>query len=176
MLVDAGADVNARHGRTLLTPLLMACNQLHPDVETIRSFLDKGAYPNWRDVQGRTAFGLIMYNQQQQTSSGVSMRYGMDDFNDASPSPDRGAWGDLASANASGGVRVAKTLSYSDAEGETSTRASIGGGGGGGAAGDARKAQGKVDRWRAMDDTLEQVGDWAVRALPALLEITKKGS
>ena len=38
----------------------MACNQPKPDVETIRSFLDKGAYPNWRDVQGRTAFEFIM--------------------------------------------------------------------------------------------------------------------
>lgn len=52
MLVDAGADVNVKHGRTQLTPLLMASNNAHPDVETIRSFLDKGAYPNWRDVQG----------------------------------------------------------------------------------------------------------------------------
>ena len=69
MLVDAGADVNARHGRTSLTPLLMACNQSHPDVETIRSFLDKGAYPNWRDVQGRSAFGLIMFNQTQPPSA-----------------------------------------------------------------------------------------------------------
>ena len=63
MLVDAGADVNAKHGRTSLTPLLMACNQVHPDVETIRSFFDKGAYPNWRDVQGRSAFDLVMLNQ-----------------------------------------------------------------------------------------------------------------
>lgn len=73
MLVDAGADVNARHGRTSLTPLLMACNQAHPDVETIRSFLDKGAYPNWRDVQGRTAFSLIMNSQSASRSRGGRM-------------------------------------------------------------------------------------------------------
>ena len=42
MLVDSGADVNTKHGRTQLTPLQMACSHAHPDVETIRSFLDKG--------------------------------------------------------------------------------------------------------------------------------------
>jgi hypothetical protein len=30
-------------------------------------------------------------------------------------------------------------------------------------------------KWRAMEDTINTVGDWAVRALPALLEILKKG-
>jgi hypothetical protein len=30
-------------------------------------------------------------------------------------------------------------------------------------------------KWRAMEETIEQVGDWAVRALPTLLEIVKKG-
>lgn len=30
-------------------------------------------------------------------------------------------------------------------------------------------------KWRAMEGTLEKVGDWAVKALPALLEISKKG-
>ena len=60
MLVDSGADVNAKHGKTQLTPLQIACSHAFPDVETIRSFLDKGAYPNWRDLQGRTAFQLIV--------------------------------------------------------------------------------------------------------------------
>jgi ankyrin repeat protein len=41
MLVDSGAEVNAKHGKTQLTPLQMACSHAHPDVETIRSFLDK---------------------------------------------------------------------------------------------------------------------------------------
>lgn len=60
MLVDAGADVNCLHQRTQLTPLQMACSHARPDVETIRSFLDKGAYANWRDLQGRTAFDIVL--------------------------------------------------------------------------------------------------------------------
>jgi hypothetical protein len=31
------------------------------------------------------------------------------------------------------------------------------------------------NKWRDMDDTIEEVGDWATKALPALLEITKRG-
>lgn len=127
MLVDAGADVNARHGRTSLTPLLMACNQAHPDVETIRSFLDKGAYPNWRDVQGRTAFSLIMYNQVAASRVRVP-RVGLED----------GGW----------------NTTDRESEIRESTRG---------------------NRWRDMDDTIEEVGDWATKALPALLEITKRG-
>ena len=38
----SGADVNGKHGTTQLTPLQMACGHSEPDVETIRSFLDKG--------------------------------------------------------------------------------------------------------------------------------------
>jgi len=34
--------VNGKHGTTQLTPLQMACGHSEPDVETIRSFLDKG--------------------------------------------------------------------------------------------------------------------------------------
>lgn len=41
MLVDAGANVNVKHQKTGLTPLQMACSHDFPDVETIRSFLDK---------------------------------------------------------------------------------------------------------------------------------------
>lgn len=74
----------------------MACANSEPDVETIRSFLgteikqtimppfrnsgftcccaalmcspDKGAYPNWRDLQGRTAFDIVLHAQQQKQS------------------------------------------------------------------------------------------------------------
>ena len=62
MLVDAGADVNCRHQATQLTPLQMACAHPRPDVETIRSFLDKGAFANWRDLAGRTAFDMVLYH------------------------------------------------------------------------------------------------------------------
>ena len=41
----------------------MACSHAYPDVETIRSFLDKGAYPNWKDLRGRTAFQLMFHHR-----------------------------------------------------------------------------------------------------------------
>lgn len=48
----------------------MACSHDIPDVETIRSFLDKGAYANWRDFQGRTAFEMVL-NIHNRRSTGV---------------------------------------------------------------------------------------------------------
>jgi ankyrin repeat protein len=68
-LVDAGADVNKKHGRSGLTPLQLACSTPTPDVETIRSLLDKGALPNWKDVNKQTAFDFIL------ESSGVSFDF-----------------------------------------------------------------------------------------------------
>lgn len=69
MLVDAGADVNCRHQTTQLTPLQMACTHPRPDVETIRSFLDKGAFANWRDLAGRTAFDIVLAHLPKDISS-----------------------------------------------------------------------------------------------------------
>lgn len=64
-LVDAGADINMRHGRSGLTPLQLACSSTDPDVETIRSLLDKGALPNWKDVNRMTAFDLIIQSSRK---------------------------------------------------------------------------------------------------------------
>jgi hypothetical protein len=61
-LVDAGADVNRKHGRSGLTPLQLACSTATPDVETIRSLLDKGALPNWKNVNKQTAFDLVLHS------------------------------------------------------------------------------------------------------------------
>eukprot|EP01038_Epipyxis_sp_PR26KG_P015317 gene15317-20642_t len=74
-LVDAGADVNIKHGRTGLTPLQVACatvSSINIDdsdtileyLETIRSFLDKGAHPNWRDNSKRSAFDIVLDSQK----------------------------------------------------------------------------------------------------------------
>ncbi len=63
-LVDAGADVNCKHGRTGLTPLQLACSSNKPDAETIRSLLDKGALPNWRDTLRRSAFDMVLFFKQ----------------------------------------------------------------------------------------------------------------
>ncbi len=64
ILVDLGADVNIKHGRNGLTPLQMACSNPEPDPETVRSFLDKGAHPNWKDTAKRTAFDLVLCAHQ----------------------------------------------------------------------------------------------------------------
>jgi ankyrin repeat protein len=63
-LVDAGADVNCPHGRTGLTPLQLACSSSKPDAETIRSLLDKGALPNWKDTLKRTSFEIMLFTNQ----------------------------------------------------------------------------------------------------------------
>lgn len=60
-LVDVGADVNVKHGRTGLTPLQMACAAAEPDPETLRSLLDKGALPNWKDTLKRSAFDIVLH-------------------------------------------------------------------------------------------------------------------
>jgi ankyrin repeat protein len=146
MLVDSGADVNSKHDKTQLTPLQIACNHAHPDVETVRSFLDKGAYPNWRDLQGRSAFELAL---RHQTNSAKPASF-------ASPpvvfSPSDA---DLNLQEVL--VGQGKQDINSAADGSVSPN----------------KA---ADRWRAMEDTIHAVGDWAVRALPALLELSKKGA
>lgn len=62
LLVDAGADVNSQHGRTGITPLQAACSVKFPDPETVRSLLDKGAHPNWKDTANNTAFDTVIRN------------------------------------------------------------------------------------------------------------------
>ena len=123
MLVDAGANVNVKHQKTGLTPLQMACSQKTPDVETIRSFLDKGAYANWRDFQGRSAFELVInvHNRSRNNPRTTTASSGSSDLEERPSMMDSGA------------------------------------------------------KWRPMEETIEQVGNWAVRALPVILEIVKKG-
>jgi ankyrin repeat protein len=60
LLVDAGAEVNNKQGRSGVTPLQVACCNSKPDVETIRTLLEKGAYPNWRDNENMTAFEHVL--------------------------------------------------------------------------------------------------------------------
>lgn len=145
MLVDSGANVNAIHGTTQLTPLQMACSNAHPDVETIRSFLDKGAYPNWKDIQGRTAFDFAMRSNQP--------------IMKAMP-------GSRMSTNISEGeskIDVSSLLLATENEDDIEEA-------------QARGQTTKSGRWRPMEGTIQQVGDWAVKALPALLELSKKGA
>lgn len=60
LLVDAGANVNLMHRRNGLTPLQLACTTIHPDVETVRALLEKGAYPNAKDAAMRSSFDMIL--------------------------------------------------------------------------------------------------------------------
>mmetsp|Transcript_13242 Transcript_13242/g.19951 ORF Transcript_13242/g.19951 Transcript_13242/m.19951 type:complete len:734 (+) Transcript_13242:86-2287(+) len=78
LLVMAGAHVNTKHGRTGMTPLQLACSVENPDVETVRSFLDNGAHPNWKDASGRSAFNMVLYAHSS------DKRKGSDDCNTAS--------------------------------------------------------------------------------------------
>lgn len=59
-LVDCGADVNMKHTKNGLTSLQIACSVPNPDPETVRSLLEKGAHPNWKDSNMRNAFDMVL--------------------------------------------------------------------------------------------------------------------
>lgn len=69
VLVDLGANVNALHLRNGLSPLQMACMAKRCEAETMRSFLDKGAFPNYKDQNGRSAIDLILATHREVGSS-----------------------------------------------------------------------------------------------------------
>lgn len=47
-----------------MTPLQLACSTDHPDAETVRTLLDKGAHPNWRDASMRSSFDLVLLSHR----------------------------------------------------------------------------------------------------------------
>lgn len=47
-----------------MTPLQLACSTDHPDAETVRTLLDKGAHPNWRDASMRSSFDLVLLSHK----------------------------------------------------------------------------------------------------------------
>lgn len=47
-------------GRSGVTPLQLACSLENPDIETVRSFLENGAHPNWKDASGVSAFSMVL--------------------------------------------------------------------------------------------------------------------
>jgi len=228
----------------------MACGNSDPDVETIRSFLDKGAYVNWRDLQGRTAFDLVLYSQQRhqqkmQASSSLlettnnqmldttilmnnnsSSNTGLDDsfrsnnnldndndsedgsiddediitrgssINSTPPksfkafgkstftSSNRFSLGSSASTlynkkpddsiidstrrRSSGSIFINNATT-------TTTTSTFNQGDNNSSSCNNNNNNYKQQKWRAMENTIKQVGDWAVKALPALLEISKRG-
>ena len=79
VLVDLGANVNALHLRNGLSPLQMACMAKRCEAETMRSFLDKGAFPNYKDQNGRTAIDLILATHSEVDSSSTESK-SMADF------------------------------------------------------------------------------------------------
>eukprot|EP01039_Chlorochromonas_danica_P002216 gene2216-2420_t len=87
ILVDVGADVNAKHGRSGLTPLQLACTGQCPEAETVRILLDKGAMPNWKDVSNQTAFNMLLATHKTNmaakfadTSSSDGMKAAVDEI------------------------------------------------------------------------------------------------
>jgi ankyrin repeat protein len=145
VLVDAGANVNIVHKRNSLTPLQTACSHASPDVETIRAFLDKGAYPNWHDPQGRTAFDIVLHKQQSKTSYSSTENSNAKSLNDALKDMESLESSLILNSNVS-----SNSLSSSN---------------------DIKDGK----KWRSMENTIEKVGDYAVKSLPVLLEIGKKG-
>ena len=178
MLVDSGADVNAKHEVNKLTPLQMACKHSHPDVETIRSFLDKGAYPNWRDSEGRTAWDIIIREQQKYMISCVK-NSGADVFGGLNMDMFDGP--DTSSSSSTGSERSKQILQSMMHNNNSNTPnspmdGSASGFGSGSVPGSPGKSVGNMrNSFRNVVDAVGEVGDWAVEALPTLLEITKRG-
>lgn len=166
MLVDSGADVNAKHEVNKLTPLQMACKHSHPDVETIRSFLDKGAYPNWRDSEGRTAWDIIIREQQKYMISCV--RSGDDMFGsvdmDMFDAPDSTSSCNASEQNHKILGSIVNTSTPNSPMGGSPVKPTPN-----------SNCRNMRNSFRNVVDAVGEVGDWAVEALPTLLEITKRG-
>lgn len=56
-----------------MTPLQIACSSENPDAETVRTLLDKGAHPNWRDVQGRSSFDLVLASHKAKMAKSAAL-------------------------------------------------------------------------------------------------------
>lgn len=187
MLVDSGADVNAKHEVSRLTPLQMACRHAHPDVETVRSFLDKGAYPNWRgDSGGKSAFEIII-REQNKFMIGVSLkknsldmngggggstnfdssRSSIHDFDEIPLPPSTEA--PVGQSPSPAGTPSGSKHAFEALAATPPPRGSFLGGRLA-SAGSAAKGS-----FRNTREAVEQVGEWAVEALPTLLEIAKRG-
>lgn len=83
LLVGAGGDVNLLHGLTHLAPLHMACSRSRPDIETIRSLLQSGAFTNLRDQKRRTPLEVLVLNHPVKF-----MGYSVMEDDEGSSSPD----------------------------------------------------------------------------------------
>ncbi len=145
-----------KHQQTKLTPLQMCCNHINPDVETVRSFLDKGAYPNWKDLQDRTALDLVLLLHGSQADSSSAMLQS----DVASPSL---SFQSPEKRNQSRSSSVSR-----QSKGDLLSRRDSGVGADGGA--------GAAGKWRPMEKSHVEVGKFVLSALPVLLELIRKGA
>ena len=198
MLVDSGADVNAKHETSKLTPLQMACKHAHPDVETIRSFLDKGAYPNWKgDLDGKSAFEIIIGEQSRymigslKTNSfdtrddgdddEVGMRVrGRSSFGGKSINSDGDGFGyAIPGPDGNSSFMTPPGTPNSSKHGSDSLVSANNPPGSGSRMGNMLtskySASANKNNFRNTKEAVDQVGEWAVEALPTLLEIAKRG-
>ncbi len=72
LLIACGANVNQPHERSGLTPLQMCCSRPDVDPETVRTLLERGAFPNALTPGKANAIDLML--QSFASKHGVDMR------------------------------------------------------------------------------------------------------
>lgn len=226
LLVDSGVDVNFLMAPPVLqyhslynfhanssgpgssshpvTPLLLACAHPRPDVETIRSFLDNGAFPNIRDAQGKTALLLILDGAPDSISTGGNNTEKLSKKNSfaLNNNPSTPVNKKKLSLESPAGSASFSTSPYptptnlnADFEGISTNNENYSDSD----SGDDAKGPSPVlspspasksfsfkdtststpssnQKWRAMENTLHLVGDWAALTLPLVLELCKRGA
>lgn len=149
LLVDAGALVNNRHGRTGMIPLQIACMNDSPDIETIRSLLEKGAHPNWRDAENRTAFEYVL-----KKNTVLCLFFSRHD-------PGRATMCDFLQLFLCVQVAVTPTAAPSGREITSS---------------DGPSGMSCPRSHEEMVQTVQDVGMFVTKALPVLIELSRKGA
>ena len=71
-----------------MTPLQLACSTNNPDAETVRTLLDKGAHPNWKDASMRSSFDLVLLGHKNKMERSLEKPIGSAKGSGREPPPE----------------------------------------------------------------------------------------
>ena len=74
--------------RNGMTPLQLACSTNNPDAETVRTLLDKGAHPNWKDASMRSSFDLVLLGHKNKMERSLEKPIGSAKGSGREPPPE----------------------------------------------------------------------------------------